>query len=85
MTLTRSPALANLLTIYSHCAGVTIPEIEAMYSGKGYADFKAGLAEVIVETLRPIQAKFADLKKSGELREILFRGAIRANESVPRP
>lgn len=76
----EKPALANLLTIYSHCAGVTIPEIEAMYSGKGYADFKAGLAEVIVETLRPIQAKFADLKKSGELREILFRGAIRANE-----
>ncbi|MGE5578719.1 MAG: tryptophan--tRNA ligase [Bacillota bacterium] len=76
----EKPALANLLTIYSHCAGLTIPEVEALYTGKGYADFKAGLAEVIVETLRPIQAKFAQLKGSGELRGILSEGAVRANE-----
>jgi len=76
----EKPALANLLTIYAHCAGMTIPEVEGLYAGKGYADFKAGLAEVIVEALRPIQARFAELKGTGELREILYKGALRANE-----
>ncbi len=76
----EKPALANLLTIYSHCAGAPIGEIEALYQGKGYADFKKGLAEVIIETLRPIQAKFAALRASGELGEILTAGALHANE-----
>ena len=76
----EKPALANLLTIYSHCAGLSIPEVEAMFEGKGYADFKSGLAEAVVETLRPIQAKFAALKRSGELQDILTAGALHANE-----
>lgn len=73
------PALANLLTIYSHCAGQSIPEVEAAYQGKGYADFKNGLAEVVVETLRPVQDRFAALKGSGELGSILAAGARKAN------
>ncbi len=74
----EKPALANLLTIYSHCAGLAVPEIEAMYQGKGYADFKNGLAEVVVETLAPIQERFAALRGSGELRDVLTRGARKA-------
>ncbi len=75
----EKPALANLLTIYSHCAGVPIPEVESMYQGKGYADFKNGLAEVVVETLAPVQRRFEEVKASGELRDVLTSGARKAN------
>lgn len=72
------PALANLITIYSECAGKTVREVEADYQGKGYADFKNGLAEVVTATLSPIQKRFSDLKASGIVRDALREGARKA-------
>lgn len=57
------PALTNLLNIYSEVSGKSISEIEHMYEGKGYGDFKAGLAEVVIEFLSPIQEKYTKLMK----------------------
>jgi tryptophanyl-tRNA synthetase len=75
----EKPALANLLEIYSLCAGMDIPAVERLYAGKGYGDFKDGLAEVLIETLSPIQAKFKALKESGDIYAILREGALYAN------
>jgi tryptophanyl-tRNA synthetase len=75
----EKPALANLLTIYSQCTGVAIPDIEARYRGRGYAEFKNGLAEAVVETIMPIQKRFSDVKGSGSLPGILAAGARKAN------
>lgn len=71
-------AVSNLLTIYALCANRTIPEIEAMYEGKGYGPFKKDMAEVVVETLRPIQEKYEQLRGSGEILTILAQGADKA-------
>lgn len=60
---TGKPALSNLLTIYSLCSGKPVDEIEAMYTGKGYADFKTDLAEVVVTVLKPIQVRYEELRK----------------------
>ncbi len=49
------PALTNLLTIYSLLAGEPVEAIVARYEGKGYADFKADLGELVVESLAPFQ------------------------------
>ncbi|CAM3472568.1 tryptophan--tRNA ligase [Brevibacillus invocatus] len=78
------PAVSNLMTIYSLCAGKTLEEIEAMYEGKGYGAFKSELAEVVVETLRPIQERYEQLFHSSELDDILSDGARKANEAANR-
>ena len=51
----------NLMGIYSCVTGRTYEEIEQEFSGKGYGDFKAAVGEAVVEHLRPIQERFAQL------------------------
>ncbi len=48
----------NLMTIYSACTGLDYAAIEKEFDGKGYGDFKAAVAESVVESLRPIQDEF---------------------------
>lgn len=68
------PALKNLINIYSGFSGKSPKEIEAMYVGKGYGDFKNDLAEVVVENLQPIQEKMKALSDE-EVLKILEAGA----------
>lgn len=56
------PAVTNLLTIYSLFSGVPIPDLETRYVGQGYGAFKSDLADLIVESLAPIQARLAELE-----------------------
>jgi tryptophanyl-tRNA synthetase len=76
--------ISNLLTIYSSFSGKSIEELEAMYEGKGYGDFKADVARVVVEGLRPIQERFAELINSEELDAILDNGAEKANRKATK-
>ncbi|MBP7060717.1 MAG: tryptophan--tRNA ligase [Candidatus Moranbacteria bacterium] len=68
------PALRNLINIYSLLSGKTPKEIEEMYAGKGYGDFKTDLAEVIVNFLVPFQERLAALSDETVL-AILKAGA----------
>ena len=70
------PALKNLINIYSLLAEKTPQEIEKEYAGKGYADFKTGLAETIIGFLEPFQKKIAELSDEKVL-EVLRAGANR--------
>ncbi len=47
----NKPGISNLLSIYSILANKSIEDIEAMYEGKGYGDFKADTAKVVAEAL----------------------------------
>lgn len=80
----EKPAVSNLMTIYSLCSGKSLEEIQAMYEGKGYGAFKTDLAEVVVETLRPIQERYEQLFNTSELDDILTAGAQKANEAANR-
>ncbi|MGG3885479.1 tryptophan--tRNA ligase [Brevibacillus panacihumi] len=80
----EKPAVSNLMTIYSLCSGKSLEEIQAMYEGKGYGAFKTDLAEVVVETLRPIQERYEQLFHTSELDDILTAGAQKANEAANR-
>ncbi|MBI4407915.1 MAG: tryptophan--tRNA ligase [Candidatus Kerfeldbacteria bacterium] len=74
-----TPALTNLLTIYSVLSDKTIQEVEALYQGQGYGKFKQGLAEVIIEYLKPIQVNYATLMSDiPMLQRILQQGAAKA-------
>lgn len=73
----------NLMSIYSATTGKTMDEITAEFAGRGYGDFKAAVAEAVVETLRPIQEKYSDLMKNKDYLEQVYRsGAERANRTA---
>ncbi|AXN40196.1 tryptophan--tRNA ligase [Peribacillus butanolivorans] len=71
--------VSNLMSIYSIFSGKTYSEIEELYVGKGYGDFKSDLAEVVLGEILPIQERYYKLIDSPELDEILDRGAEKAN------
>lgn len=75
----KKPGVSNLLTIYSILANEPIEQLEERYAGKGYGEFKADVAQVIIDTLTPIQEKYYELMESSELDDILDEGAEKAN------
>ena len=73
------PGISNLLSMYSTLAGRSVESLETEYAGRGYGDFKKGLAEVIVETFGPIRQRALDLLDDpAELDRILARNADKA-------
>lgn len=75
----NKPGISNLLNIYSVLSGKSVTELEAMYEGRGYGDFKKDLVEVTVEALAPIKEKYNEIRQSQELIDILNDGAERAD------
>ncbi|MDP9102213.1 MAG: tryptophan--tRNA ligase, partial [Actinomycetota bacterium] len=53
------PGITNLLTILSAVTGTAVPELEAAFAGKGYGDFKAAVAEAVVDVLAPVRERYA--------------------------
>ncbi len=79
----KKPAISNLLSIYSLCADIAIPELEKQYKGKSYAEFKSDLAQAIITSLSPIQNKYHALAKDpARVVQILSDGAVRARETA---
>lgn len=75
----------NLLTIMSAVTGRTIDSITADYSGKGYGDFKADVAEAVVEHIKPIRAEYDRLSEDkAYLVDVYTKGAERANRIADR-
>lgn len=71
----EKPGISNLLTIYSLLSGKEIKTIEKEYGDKSYADFKNGLAEVVVEFLKPFQAKRKEFEKNMEQVETILESS----------
>jgi tryptophanyl-tRNA synthetase len=83
--LTARPEALNLVTIYAALAGETADAVLARFAGHGFGAFKPALGELLVETLRPISARFrALLEDREELDAILARGSAKARE-IGRP
>lgn len=74
----NKPEVSNLMSIYTQVADKTLADIEAQYEGQGYGPFKKDLAEAVVAVLEPIQQRYYDIRKSGELYDILRQGKERA-------
>lgn len=66
----------NLLTIYELFTNKKRKDIEKHFEGKGYADFKQELAQVVIEGLRPIVNKYKKLTSdTSYLYSVLEKGA----------
>ncbi len=75
----EKPALSNLLTIYSLLSGRSIAEIEKYYQGRGYAEFKNGLAGTVTDFLKPFQERYNVLTNE-EVFKILTEGGTKAQK-----
>jgi tryptophanyl-tRNA synthetase len=80
----NKPGVSNLLSIYSAITGASIEDLEARYAGHGYGDLKKDLAEIVVNEIAPIQARYNELIGGKELDEILDRGRINANAAAEK-
>ncbi|MFA5355337.1 MAG: tryptophan--tRNA ligase [Candidatus Paceibacterota bacterium] len=75
----KKAGISNLLTIYSLLSGKTVKELEKKFSGKGYADFKKSLVQVVIDYLEPFRKKKKELlSREVYIEEILKRGSKRA-------
>ena len=71
--------VSNLLTIYSALTGKTIVQAQDDFAGKGYGDFKTGVAEVVVDYLNPVRERANELlKDEAHLKKLLKVGAEKA-------
>lgn len=75
----EKPGIGNLITIYSIVSGITRIETESVFIGKTYADFKAALADRLVDYLRPFRERYERLRgERGYIERILLEGSYRA-------
>ena len=75
------PGISNLLTIHSALSGKSVTDLESEFSGKGYGDFKAAVAEVVIAKLEPISKRTNELMDDpAELSRVLSNGAQKASE-----
>lgn len=59
----EQPGIRNLIDIYCACTGKTPQQTVKEFDGKGYGEFKLAVGESVVDVLRPLQTKFAQLQK----------------------
>ncbi|KPF76013.1 tryptophanyl-tRNA synthetase [Blastomonas sp. AAP25] len=79
------PEALNLVGIYATLTEQTPDAVCAQFAGQGFGAFKPALAEVLVETLRPIRQRFVALKDDDTaLDAIMTKGAQKAR-AVAQP
>jgi tryptophanyl-tRNA synthetase len=77
----EKPGITNLLTIYAEFSGRSLDEVEKSFGGKSYGEFKEEVVRMIIEKLKPLQEKYAEIRKDDtKLVETLREGAKKAQE-----
>jgi len=77
------PAIKNLINIYSLLDNVKPEEVESIYKGKSYSEFKADLAEVIVDFLKNFQEKYTEIDDKDVL-NLLDEGKEKAKKMAEK-
>lgn len=71
----------NLLTIYQAITDASKEDIESSFAGKGYGDLKRAVADCVVDTLEPLQARYYELmNEAGYLDSVLKIGREKASD-----
>lgn len=79
------PEAKNLVSIYAAMADESVDQVLARFAGQGFGAFKPALGELLVETLRPIATRLAELKADpAAIDAALEAGAARA-AALARP
>lgn len=71
----EKPGVSNLMSIYSAITKKNMVQIEDEFAGKGYGDFKAAVAQSVVEELKPIKQNYNRIRgDKAYLNEIMTLG-----------
>lgn len=73
----NKPGISNLINIYSSLTGKTIEEVENIFSGKNYGEFKKCVADEVETLLTNIQEKYKEYINSNLIDEVLDKGKER--------
>lgn len=74
------PGLKNLINIYQAFSNKSVDDIVKEYEGESYGPFKNDLAELVIESLRPIQEEYNRLiNDKAYLEEVMAKGASKAS------
>ena len=76
----NKPGISNLMNIYSALTDRSIEDIEKEFEGANYGTFKKKVADVVVDVLTKIQARYQELLTSDELDQILNEGIAKSRE-----
>jgi tryptophanyl-tRNA synthetase len=75
----EKPGISNLIEILSVVRGVEPAQVEREFDGSGYGDFKAAVAEAVVDYLAPVRERYAELRgDEAGLEGALAEGAEKA-------
>jgi tryptophanyl-tRNA synthetase len=76
----EQPGVKNLLDIYCASTGKTPDEAVREFADSGYGDLKMAVAESVVDRLRPVQERFAELSKDkAYIDSVIKNNAEKAN------
>ncbi|MGQ0501325.1 MAG: tryptophan--tRNA ligase [Panacagrimonas sp.] len=76
----EKPGVSNLMSILAATTGASFESLVEQFNGQGYGRLKAAAAEAVVECLRPVQARYAELRADeAGLVQVLRDGARRAS------
>jgi tryptophanyl-tRNA synthetase len=77
----EKPGVSNLIEIAAVARGVGPEEIEREFDGSGYGDFKAAVAEAVIELLAPVRERYDELRSDeAGLERTLAQGAEKARQ-----
>ncbi len=81
----HKPGVSNLMRIYQVFTEKDLAEIEREFDGKGYADFKLAVGEVVADALSPINAEYNRiLADKAYIDSVLVEGAKNASRLANR-
>lgn len=81
----NKPGVSNLMNIYGSLTHKSFEEIEQEFEGQGYGKFKPAVAEVVIETLRPIREEASRIiEEEDYLRSVYRKGAEKASVIAER-
>jgi tryptophanyl-tRNA synthetase len=73
------PGISNMIEIMAVARGIAPEQVEREFEGSGYGDFKAAVADAVVDWLAPVQERYDDLRADdARLEAILEAGAEKA-------
>jgi tryptophanyl-tRNA synthetase len=76
----KQPGISNLLVIYSQFAEVSVTDAATKFKDVTYADFKAEVADVVVEQLSTLQTKYHYIIENNLVEEALSIGQEKASK-----
>ncbi|MGQ0698223.1 MAG: tryptophan--tRNA ligase [Panacagrimonas sp.] len=85
----EKPGVSNLMSILAATTGASFESIVEQFDGQGYGKLKGATAEAVVECLKPVQARYAELRSDEAgllrvLRDGAQRAAVKADTTLKR-